>query len=46
LIAFLHSKLHDEDGEATILPSLRNIAETLNQFYKERYTTNNPSFTG
>lgn len=46
LIAFLHSKLHDEDGEATILPSLRNIAETVNQFYKERYTTNNPSFTG
>lgn len=46
LIAFLHSKLHDEDGEATILPSLRNIAETLNQFYKERYTTNNPNFTG
>ncbi|KOY81020.1 hypothetical protein I6G82_04155 [Lysinibacillus macroides] len=46
LIAFLHSKLRDEGGEAAILPSLRNIAETLNRFYKDRYTTHNPSFTG
>ncbi len=46
LIVFLHRKANEEDGEESILPSLRHIAEPLKQFYKERYTTINPSFTG
>jgi len=46
LIVFLHSKEKEGDVEESILPSLRHLAEPLNLFYQERYTTNNPSFTG
>ncbi|MEQ6049603.1 hypothetical protein U2I53_11195 [Lysinibacillus capsici] len=46
LIVFLHSKANEGDVKESILPSLRHLAEPLNLFYQERYTTNNPSFTG
>ncbi|MEY9975388.1 hypothetical protein [Lysinibacillus sp. RC79] len=47
---FLHY-LHDiekekEEKETTKLPSMRNVEDTLNQFYNKRYTTNKATFTG
>ncbi|MFJ7734324.1 hypothetical protein ACIQXF_20955 [Lysinibacillus sp. NPDC097231] len=45
LINYLHDKVN-EGGETNILPSLKDVAELLNLFYSERYTTNNASFTG
>jgi len=46
LIVFLHSKENEEGGKESILPFLRNVAETLQRFYKERYTTYNASNSG
>ncbi|WP_155591718.1 hypothetical protein [Lysinibacillus cavernae] len=46
LIVFLHSKECGESEKKSILPLLRNLSESFNHFYKERYISNNPSFTG
>jgi len=43
----LHDKVKEkEEDETNSLPSMRNVADILNLFYSERYTTDNPSFTG
>lgn len=43
--------LHDiekekEEKETTRLPSMRNVEDTLNRFYKKRYTTNKATIIG
>jgi len=44
---YLHDKVKEQEGnETNSLPSMRNVADSLNLFYSERYTTDNPSFTG
>jgi len=44
---FLHY-LHDieEEKETNKLPSIKNVDDTLNRFYKKRYTTNKSTTTG
>ncbi|MGE7113638.1 hypothetical protein [Lysinibacillus sp. NPDC047702] len=43
----LHDKVKEKEGDETnSLPSMRDVADILNLFYSERYTTDNPSFTG
>lgn len=44
---FLHY-LHDieEEKETNKLPSIKNVDDTLNRFYKKRYTTNKSTITG
>ncbi|WP_036130390.1 hypothetical protein [Lysinibacillus sphaericus] len=43
-VNYLHEKV--DAKEMTTLPSMRNVAETLNLFYSNRYTNNKAGFTG
>lgn len=46
-IEYLHEKMKNKNDIGTrVLPSMRNVADILNTFYSQRYTTNKADFTG
>lgn len=46
-VIYLHEKVSAKESKnRTTLPSMCNVAETLNLFYSQRYTTDKADFSG